>query len=119
MKAITTKHLGYLQKNLFNLKKLLSSPKIIGVIRETEHWIGIQLVKRELTNLNEYSTLLTKRIGETYQNHPHKKSNFVCVSSSASAYNLTHNEISANIEKCQKLSEARWNDKLIEYICNN
>ena len=118
MKAITTKPLGYLQKNLFNLKKLLSSPKIIGVIRETEHWIGIQLVKRELTNLNEYSTLLIQRIGKTYQSQQ-KKSNFVCVSSSASAYNLTHNEISANIEKHQKLSEARWNDQLIEYICNH
>jgi hypothetical protein len=72
-----------------------------------------------LTNLNEYSTLLIQRIGKTYQHPHHKKSNFVCVYSSANAYNLTHNEISANIEKCQKLSEARWNDNLIEYICNN
>ena len=38
---------------------------------------------------------------------------------SANAYKLTHNEIAANIEKCQKLSEARWNDQLIEYICNH
>lgn len=119
MKAITTKPLGYLQKNLFNSKKLLSSPKIIGAIREMEHWIGIQLVKRELTNLNEYSTLLIQRIGKTYQNHQQKKSSFVCVYSSANAYKLTHNEISENIEKCHKLSELRWNDNLIEYICNN
>jgi len=118
MKAITTKRLGYLQKNLFKSKKLLLSHKIIGVIREMEHWIGIQLVKRELTNLNEYSTLLIQRIGKTYQN-PQKKSNFVCVYSSANAYNLTHNEVADNIEKCQKLSEARWNDNLIEYICNH
>jgi hypothetical protein len=71
-----------------------------------------------LTNLNEYSTYLSQRITKNYQN-PQKKSNFVCVYSSANAYNLTHNEISENIEKCHKLSEARWNDNLIEYICNN
>jgi hypothetical protein len=68
--------------------------------------------------LNHYSTNLILHIGENYQN-PQKKSNFVCVYSSANAYNLTHNEVSANIEKCQKLSEARWNDELIEYICNH
>lgn len=93
-------------------------PKIIGVIREMEHWLGIRFVKVELTNLNHYSTNLSVRIGKNYQNHQ-KKSNFVCVYSSANAYNLTHNEISENIEKCHKLSEARWNDNLIEYICNN
>jgi hypothetical protein len=72
-----------------------------------------------LQNLSEYSSNLIRRIGRNYQNHPQKKSNFICVSSCANAYNLTHNEISANIEKCQKLSEARWNDQLIEYICNH
>jgi hypothetical protein len=72
-----------------------------------------------LQNLNEYSSRLLLRLGKTYQNHQQKKSSFVCVSSCANAYNLTHNEIAANIEKCQKLSEARWNDNLIEYICNN
>jgi hypothetical protein len=71
-----------------------------------------------LTNLNEYSSTLSQRIGKNYQSHQ-KKSNFVCVYSSASAYNLTHNEISANIEKHQKISELRWNDNLIEYICNH
>jgi hypothetical protein len=71
-----------------------------------------------LTNLNEYSSTLLQRIGKNYQ-APQKKSNFVCVYSSANAYNLTHNEVAANIEKCHKLSEARWNDNLIEYICNN
>jgi hypothetical protein len=71
-----------------------------------------------LNNLNEYSTNLIQRLGKNYQNQK-KKSNFICVYSSANAYNLTHNEISANIEKCQKLSEARWNDDLIEYICNH
>jgi hypothetical protein len=68
--------------------------------------------------LNDYCSNLMQQIEKNYQ-HPHKKSNFVCVYSSANAYNLTHNEISANIEKCQKLSEARWNDQLIEYICNH
>jgi hypothetical protein len=72
-----------------------------------------------LTNLNECSTKYIQRITKNYQNHQQKKSNFVCVYSSANAYNLTHNEIAANIEKCQKLSEARWNDNLIEYICNH
>jgi hypothetical protein len=71
-----------------------------------------------LQNLNEYSSRLLLRLGKNYQSHQ-KKSNFVCVYSSANAYNLTHNEISANIEKYQKISEARWNDNLIEYICNN
>jgi hypothetical protein len=71
-----------------------------------------------LINLNEYSSTLLQRIGKNYQSHQ-KKSNFVCVSSSANAYNLTHNEVAYNIEKCQKLSEARWNDNLIEYICNH
>jgi hypothetical protein len=71
-----------------------------------------------LTNLNEYSTQLSQHLSKNYQSHQ-KKSNFVCVSSSANAYNLTHNEIAANIEKHQKLSEARWNDNLIEYICNH
>jgi hypothetical protein len=71
-----------------------------------------------LTNLNEYSSTLLQRIGKNYQSHQ-KKSNFICVYSSASAYNLTHNEISANIEKHQKISELRWNDELIEYICNH
>jgi hypothetical protein len=72
-----------------------------------------------LTNLNECSTKYIQRITKNYQSHQTKKSNFVCVSSCANAYNLSHNEISANIEKCQKLSEARWNDQLIEYICNH
>jgi hypothetical protein len=71
-----------------------------------------------LTDLNEHSTTLLERISKNYKPHQNK-SNFVCVYSSANAYNLTHNEISANIEKCHKLSEARWNDGLIEYICNN
>jgi hypothetical protein len=71
-----------------------------------------------LTNLNEYSSTLLQRIGKNYQSHQ-KKSNFICVYSSASAYNLTHNEIAANIEKHQKISELRWNDDLIEYICNH
>jgi hypothetical protein len=71
-----------------------------------------------LTNLNHYSTNLILHIGKNYQNQT-KKSNFVCVYSSANAYNLTHNEVADNIEKCQKLSEARWNDELIEYICNH
>jgi hypothetical protein len=71
-----------------------------------------------LTNLNECCTKSIRRITNHYQ-HPQKKSNFVCVSSSANAYNLTHNEVAANIEKHQKLSEARWNDNLIEYICNH
>jgi archaellum biogenesis ATPase FlaH len=71
-----------------------------------------------LTDLNEHSTTLLERISKNYQPHQ-KKSNFVCVSSCANAYNYSHNEISENIEKCKKLSEARWNDQLIEYICNN
>jgi hypothetical protein len=71
-----------------------------------------------LTNLNEYSTQLSQRLTKNYQSHQ-KKSNFICVYSSANAYNYTHNEISDNIIKCKKLSELRWNDNLIEYICNH
>ena len=108
----------YLKKITTQFWERFLEPLIIGIIRETEHWIGIRLYKVELTNLNEYSTNLVQRITKNYQSH-HKKSNFVCVYSSANAYNLTHNEISANIEKCQKIAEARWNDQLIEYICNN
>ena len=117
MKTNVRHHFSF-QKISMKFKKLLSSPKIIGVIREMEHWIGIRIVRSELTNLNEYSSTLLQRIGKNYQCQQ-KKSNFVCVSSSASAYNLTHNEVSANIEKHQKLSEARWNNQLIEYICNH
>ena len=118
MKDTFVKLRYYSNRTSKKFKMLLSSPKIIGVIREMEHWIGIRMLPFELTNLNEYSTQLIRRIGRNYQPHQ-KKSNFVCVYSSASAYNLTHNEISENIEKCHKLSEARWNDNLIEYICNN
>ena len=118
MKNIFTKLRSYSSKTTMNFAKLLSSPKIIGVIREMEHWIGIRMLPFELTNLNEYSTQLSQRLSRNYQSQQ-KKSNFVCVYSSANAYNYSHNEISANIEKCQKLSEARWNDNLIEYICNN
>ncbi len=118
MKKIFTKHRSYSSKTTMNFTTLLSSLKIIGVIREMEHWIGIRIVPLELTNLNEYSTALSQRLSKNYQPH-HKKSSFVCVSSCANAYNYSHNEIAANIEKCQKLSEARWNDGLIEYICNN
>jgi hypothetical protein len=117
MKTNARHHFSF-QKTSMKFKKLLSSPKIIGVIREIEHWIGMRIAPIELINLNEYSSTLSQRIGKNYQSQT-KKSNFVCVSSSASAYNLTHNEISANIEKHQKLSEARWNDNLIEYICNH
>ena len=94
-------------------------PLSIGIIREMEHWIGMRIVNSKLTDLNEHSTTLLERISKNYQHPQQKKSNFVCVYSSANAYNLTHNEISENIEKCHKLSEARWNDQLIEYICNN
>ena len=118
MKNIFTKHRYYSSKTTTNYAKQLLSRKIIGVIREMEHWIGIRMLPFELTNLNEYSTTLSQRLSKNYQSQT-KKSNFVCVYSSANAYNLTHNEISANIEKCQKLSEMRWNDNLIEYICNN
>jgi len=76
------------------------------------------IIKRELNNLNEYSTNLIQQLGKNYQSQT-KKSNFVCVYSSANAYNLTHNEVADNIQKCQKLSEARWNDELIQYICNH
>ena len=118
MKNIFTKLRSYLSKTTTNFAKLLSSPKIIGVIREMEHWIGIRMLPFELTNLNEYSTQLSQRLSKNYQSRQ-KKSNFVCVYSSANAYNLTHNEISDNIVKCKKLSETRWNDNLIEYICNH
>jgi hypothetical protein len=117
MKTNAKHHFSF-QKTSMKFKKLLSSPKIIGAIREMEHWIGMRIAPLELTNLNEYSSTLLQRIGKNYQSHQ-KKSNFICVSSCANAYNLTHNEISANIEKHQKLSEARWNDQLIEYICNH
>ena len=115
--TITKKSFSFLKMS-YNLRKLLSSRKITTAIRELEYWIGMPLLKRELTNLNEYSTRYIQRITKNYQSHQ-KKSNFICVSSCANAYNYSHNEISANIEKCQKLSEARWNDNLIEYICNN
>ena len=118
MKNTFTQHLSYLNKTLSSFWMQSCTPKIIGVVREMEHWLGIRFVKVELTNLNHYSTNLLQRFGKNYQSHQ-KKSNFICVSSSASAYNLTHNEIAANIEKHQKLSEARWNDNLIEYICNH
>ena len=92
--------------------------KITTVIKRTVQVAGIRFATPELKNLNEYSSNLIRRIGKNYQSQQ-KKSNFICVSSSASAYNLTHNEVAANIEKHQKLSEARWNDELIEYICNH
>jgi hypothetical protein len=92
--------------------------KITTVIKRAVQLLGINCATNELQNLNEYSSNLIRRIGRNYQNQT-KKSNFVCVYSSANAYNLTHNEVAANIEKCHKLSEARWNDQLIEYICNN
>lgn len=118
MKNIFTKLRSYSSKTTMNFAKQLLSRKIIGAIREMEHWIGIRMLPLELTNLNEYSTTLSQRLSKNYQSQQ-KKSNFICVYSSANAYNLTHNEISANIEKHQKLSELRWNDQLIEYICNN
>ena len=118
MKNTITQLRFFLKATFTKLKMQSLLPKIIMAIRELEHWIGMIIIKRELKNLNEYSTNLIQRFGRNYQNHQ-KKSNFVCVYSSANAYNLTHNEVAANIEKCQKLSEARWNDNLIEYICNN
>jgi hypothetical protein len=118
MKNTITQHLFFSKKTFKKLKTQSLLHKIIGVIRELEHWIGMIIIKRELNNLNEYSTNLIQRLGKNYQSQQ-KKSNFVCVYSSANAYNLTHNEVAENIEKCQKLSEARWNDELIEYICNH
>ena len=108
----------YLKKITTQFWERFLKPFIIGIIQETEHWIGIRIVNGKLTDLNERSTALLERISKNYQSHQ-KKSNFVCVYSSASAYNLTHNEISDNIVKCKKLSELRWNDQLIEYICNH
>ena len=118
MKNTITSLRYYSNKMLTSSLMQFFKRKTIGVIREMEHWLGIRLYKVELTNLNEYSTYLSQRITKNYQNQT-KKSNFVCVYSSANAYNLTHNEVAENIEKCQKLSEARWNDELIEYICNH
>lgn len=92
--------------------------KITTVSKRMAQVAGIRFATPELKNLNEYSSNLIRRIGKNYQSHQ-KKSSFVCVSSSASSYNLTHNEISDNIVKCKKLSETRWNDNLIEYICNH
>ena len=115
---IFTNHFFYLKtKYKFLLTESLPH-KITTVIRRTAQVAGIRFATPELKNLNEYSSNLIRRIGRNYQSQQ-KKSNFVCVYSSANAYNYSHNEISANIEKCQKLSEARWNDNLIEYICNN
>jgi len=118
MKNTIAKQFYSSKKKLEHFKTQFLQPKIGGVIQRLEMLIGIQLVKRELIDLKPYTSQLLQRIGRNYQHHQ-KKSNFVCVYSSANAYNLTHNEISANIEKCQKLSEARWNDQLIEYICNH
>jgi len=118
MKNTITSLRSYSKKITKKFEKLLLSRKITMAIRELEYWIGTPLLKRELTNLNDYCSNLMQQIEKNYQ-RPQKKSNFVCVYSSANAYNLSHNEISANIEKCQKISEARWNDNLIEYICNH
>jgi hypothetical protein len=118
MKNTITQLHSFSKKTFKKLKMQSLSHKIIGAIRELEHWIGMIIIKRELNNLNEYSTNLIQRLSKNYQHHQ-KKSNFVCVYSSANAYKLTHNEVAENIEKCQKLSEARWNDELIEYICNH
>ena len=114
---IFTNHFFSLKKKYKFLLMESLPHKITTVIRRMAQVAGISFATPELKNLNESSTSYIQRIGKNYQSH--KKSNFVCVSSSASAYNLTHNEISANIEKHQKLSEARWNDQLIEYICNH
>ena len=115
---IFTNHFFYLKtKYKFLLTESLPH-KITTVIKRTVQVAGIRFATPELKNLNEYSSNLIRRIGRNYQNQT-KKSSFVCVYSSANAYNLSHNEISENIEKCHKLSEARWNDGLIEYICNN
>lgn len=114
---IFTNHFFSLKKKYKFLLTESLPHKITTVIKRTAQVAGIRFATPELKNLNEYSSNLIRRIGRNYQSQ--QKSNFICVSSSASAYNLTHNEISANIEKHQKLSEARWNDQLIEYICNH
>ena len=88
-------------------------PKMLGVIREMEMWIGIRLVKVEYNNLNPYSETLSKRLGKTYQ-HQQKNRSYICVCSSADNFKLTHNEIAANIEKHQTISKLRWNDSIIE-----
>ena len=87
-------------------------PKMLGVIREMEMWIGIRFVKPESHNLNPYSETLSKQLGKTYQ--PQKNRSYICVCSSADNFKLTHNEIAANIEKHQTISNLRWNDSIIE-----
>lgn len=72
MKNTFTQHLSYLNKTLSSFWMQSCTPKIIGVVREMEHWLGIRFVKVELTNLNHYSTNLLQRFGKNYQSQQKK-----------------------------------------------
>lgn len=92
-------------ETLFTTLSLLRKMNTQISVVVTKHLMKILPV--ESKNLNPYSTNLS------LANSTNKRK-YVCVSKSADAYNLTHNEISNNIVKCKKISELRWNDSIIE-----
>jgi hypothetical protein len=102
-----TKHSLFQSENETLSTTLLSLRRITTQISVMATRTLMNTFTKESTNLNQYSTNLS------LANSTNKRK-YVCVSKSADAYNLTHNEISNNIVKCKKISELRWNDSIIE-----
>lgn len=98
-------HFQFENSNVFTMLSSARKTYLQISVVVTKHLMKILPV--ESKNLNPYCTKLL-------QVHSTNKRKYVCVSKSADAYNLTHNEISNNIVKCKKISELRWNDSIIE-----
>lgn len=82
---------------------------------------GIANYKRELTDLNPFSSRLLQRLSLTYQKRTANSQTTWTITpaihSTASKHQaLTFHEFSSNIENYQAINEARWNDELVKEI---
>ena len=109
--------------NLNVMKSLAQSlqHKIISVTSRTLTKFGIANYKRELTDLNPFSSRLLQRLSLTYQKrtaNPQTTWTITpAVQSTCTTYQaLTFHEFSSNIENYQAINEARWNDEMIKEI---
>lgn len=111
-----------MKNKLTNLSVRFSQHRIVLAICERlQMTFGIKNYKRELIDLNSFSSRLLQRLSSTYQKRTaHPQTTWTITPSIQSTADectaLTFHEFSSNIEHYQKVNNARWNDNLVEEI---
>lgn len=117
-----TKTSSLVKQKLTNLSVQFSQRRIVSeTLSRVSTMLGIMNNKRELTDLNSFSSRLLQRLSLTYQKRTaHPQTTWTITPSIQSTADectaLTFHEFSSNIEHYQRVNEARWDDELVEEI---